>query len=130
MALRILLVLFIAGICSCTPKHKYIENQGFVYGTIYNIKYDSPEGKDLQQDIEAAFHELGNSLSTFIDTSVISKVNQNSPVEPDNYFLAVFNRGQEISGLTDGAFDMTVAPLVNAWGFWVQTQRVNNTGTY
>ena len=63
------------------------KNTGFVFGTVYNITYQSD--KDLQPEIEAELKKVDNSLSTF----------------------------NPKSGETDGAFDITVAPLVNAWGF-------------
>ncbi len=117
MSFKSFIAIAFVFLISCTPKSKFIENQGFVYGTIYTIKYESPDGKNYQKDIEAAFRELGNSLSPFIDTSIISKVNQNIEVIPDQYFIDVFKRGKEIAQITDGAFDFTVAPMVNAWGF-------------
>ncbi len=111
------LVLAAYLLVSCTPESKFIHNQGFVYGTIYSIKYESPKGKDYHKEIEAEFSILNNSLSTFVDTSVISKINQNVPVTPDQHFLNVFKKSMEISKKTGGAFDITVAPMVNAWGF-------------
>lgn len=104
-------------ITSCNFKSSYITNQGFIYGTIYTIKYESPEGKDMQAGIEAEMNKLNRSLSTFDSLSVISKVNKNIEVVLDDYFLTVFNKAMEVSEITGGAFDITVAPMVNAWGF-------------
>ena len=109
-----LAVLFVI---SCKPEAKYISNQGFVYGTIYHVTYESPKGKDLQEEMETAMQELNKSMSTFDSTSTISKINRNQAVKLDNYFLTVFKRAEEISKITGGAFDITVAPMVNVWGF-------------
>jgi thiamine biosynthesis lipoprotein len=57
------------------------------------------------------------SLNPFNDNSVIAKVNRNEPVEPDSFFLRVFRRSEDISRTTGGKFDITVSPLINAWGF-------------
>lgn len=111
-----LAILLFVGI-SCKKQAVYISNQGFIYGTIYHIKYQSPDGKDLQAGIEQEMQKLNKSLSTFDSLSVISMVNQNKEVELDEYFLTVFNKAQEVSTLTNGAFDITVAPMVNTWGF-------------
>lgn len=108
-------VLFLAG--ACNNGSNYITNHGFIYGTLYSIKYQSPNGKDLQVGIEEEMQKLNCSLSTFDSTSVISKVNKNEEVELDDYFLTVFNKAMEVSEITDGAFDITVAPMVNIWGF-------------
>jgi FAD:protein FMN transferase len=96
----------------------YILNQGNIYGTVYHIKYEHPAGKNLHPEIKREMSLLDTSLSTYIPESVISKINNNVPdVEPDEYFIRVFTKATEISEKTNGAFDMTVAPLVNAWGF-------------
>ncbi|MBN2805893.1 MAG: FAD:protein FMN transferase [Prolixibacteraceae bacterium] len=96
---------------------QYITNDGLIYGTYYHIVYESTDGNDLHADIREALNELDLSVSTFKEQSVLSKVNTNQAVVLDSIFLIVFNKSQEISRLTQGAFDPTVAPLVNAWGF-------------
>lgn len=110
-------VAFLFLVNACTQNSNYITNQGFIYGTIYTIKYESPEGKDLQAGIEEEMNKLNRSLSTFDSLSVISKVNKNEVVVLDDYFLTVFNKAMEVSAITGGAFDITVAPMVNVWGF-------------
>ena len=111
--------LFIA-VTSChhsKPASKYISNEGYIFGTVYHITYESPEGKDFQQDVDNELHALDMSLSTFKKESILSKVNNNEPVKVDGFFTTVFKKSMEVSQKTDGAFDVTVAPLVNAWGF-------------
>jgi thiamine biosynthesis lipoprotein len=114
-----LLVLFLLIInsFSCKTPSSYIFNEGFIYGTIYHIVYDSPGGKNLQPQIDAKLKEYELVFSTFNKESVISKVNTNQPVELGKYFINCFNKSQEVSEKSGGAFDITVAPLVNAWGF-------------
>ena len=93
----------------------YQMNSGMVFGTVYNITYECDS--DLHQAIKAELQKVDNSLSPFNEHSVITAINQNQNVKPDEMFLTVFNKAMEISRETDGAFDITVAPLVNAWGF-------------
>ena len=93
----------------------YQMNSGMVFGTVYNISYEC--NSDLHQAIKAELQKVDNSLSPFNEHSVITAINQNQDVKPDEMFLTVFNKAMEISRETDGAFDITVAPLVNAWGF-------------
>jgi thiamine biosynthesis lipoprotein len=93
----------------------YQTNSGMVFGTVYNITYECDS--DLHQAIKAELQKVDNSLSPFNDHSIITAINQNQDVEPDEMFLMVFNKAMEISRETNGAFDITVAPLVNAWGF-------------
>lgn len=91
------------------------KNEGGVFGTFYHIAYRY--GSDLQNEIEAELQKVDASLSPFNKTSVITRINNNEDVVPDSMFLHVFNIAKEISTNTNGAFDITVAPLVNAWGF-------------
>lgn len=93
----------------------YQHNAGFVFGTVYHVTYQ--HNKDLQENIEAEMKKVDDALSTFNKNSILSKVNQNEPVELNDMFKDVFNMAEQISKETDGAFDITVAPMVNAWGF-------------
>lgn len=88
---------------------------GFIFGTVYNVKYQHPES--LKDDITRELQLFDGSLSMFNDTSTISRVNRNEDIQPDTLFTNVIRRSLEISQATDGCFDITVAPLVNAWGF-------------
>ena len=100
------------------PKINYIHNEGKAQGTYYSATYLQPQGIDLQPEIEKLFNDFDLSLSTYNPNSIISRINRNdSTVRTDKHFETLFNQAQEISEITDGAFDMTVAPLVNAWGF-------------
>ena len=93
----------------------YNSIKGLVFGTVYKITYQH-EG-DLKPEIEAELQRFDNSLSPFNDSSVISRVNRNEELVTDSFFQNCFNRSMEISRETKGAFDITVAPLANAWGF-------------
>lgn len=88
---------------------------GLVFGTVYNITYQY-DG-DLKEEVEEELRRFDFSLSMFNDSSVISRVNRNEPVKVDTFFRTCFNRAIEIADETEGRFDITVAPLVNAWGF-------------
>ena len=93
----------------------YQTNSGMVFGTVYNITYECDS--DLHQAIKAELQKVDNPLSPFNDHSIITAINQNKDVVPDEMFLTVYNKAMEVSRETSGAFDITVAPLVNAWGF-------------
>ncbi|MBN2261293.1 MAG: FAD:protein FMN transferase, partial [Prolixibacteraceae bacterium] len=113
-----LLFFLLLFLFSCNNKKpQYFTNNGLVFGTYYHIIYESPNGTDLQAEIENELHRLDMSLSTYKEESVLSKVNTNQTVELDSLFINVFKRSIQIAGQTNGAFDPTVAPLVNAWGF-------------
>ena len=93
----------------------YMHNSGVVFGTVYNITYQCDS--DLHAGIRAQLQRVDASLSAFNEKSTISAVNRNAPHKPDAMFTEVFNMAQDVARETGGAFDITVAPLVNAWGF-------------
>lgn len=103
-----------------TPKTQYYHNQGQIFGTYYNIRYEATE--DCHDSVMAALKAVDQSLSMFNSNSVISKINRNDSVVLDSLFITMFNEAQAISQLSNGAFDITVAPLVNAWGFGTKSQ--------
>lgn len=88
---------------------------GLVFGTVYKITYQY-DG-DLKPEIEAELQRFDDSLSPFNNSSIISRINRNEELVTDSFFQNCFNRSIEISRETKGAFDITIAPLANAWGF-------------
>ena len=95
---------------------EYFTSQGLVFGTSYHITYLNFE--DLTEQIDATLKQVDDALSMFNPESTISAVNHAREIQVDDtLFLKVFRRAMEISEWTDGAFDITVAPAVNAWGF-------------
>lgn len=93
----------------------YQHDRGMVFGTVYHITYQS--SKSLQKDIEAELAKVDASLSPFNKRSIITAVNENRDTVVNKMFSDVFALAMKISDSTNGAFDITVAPLVNAWGF-------------
>jgi thiamine biosynthesis lipoprotein len=74
--------------------------------------------------VEEVLQQVDNEYSMFNEESTVSKFNHNQPVSLSPMFLRVFRQAQEVSAETDGAFDVTVAPLVNAWGFGFKQQQM------
>lgn len=103
---------FIAFQQSNAPYRNY---SGKVFGTYFNITYQSSE--DLEKEMKAAMDKVDASLSMFNENSTISRINRGEDVQIDNLFAYIFPRAMKVSDITEGAFDITVAPLVNAWGF-------------
>lgn len=100
----------------------YQKDSGTIFGTTYHITYQYNE--DLQEEIMNKLQEVDDALSMFNKESIISKVNNNQPVVLNDMFVEVFQLAKEISKDTDGAFDITVAPLVNAWGFGFKNEQM------
>ena len=95
---------------------QYRTAQGLVFGTRYNVTY--LYNADLKPEIEHTLALVDSALSMFNEQSTISAVNRSESIQvTDTMFLNVYRRAMEISAMTGGAFDITVAPAVNAWGF-------------
>ncbi len=112
---RLIIAIFIACTLLSCGKLEYKKSAGKIFGTYYAVTYQSRE--DLSTGILDVMNKVNKSLSTFDSTSVISMVNANKPVVLDTLFISMFNKAIQVSEITGGAFDITVAPLVNAWGF-------------
>ena len=93
----------------------YQKASGLIFGTMYSVTYQSKT--DLKTSIDSMLKVFDGSLSPFNDTATISRINRNERVIADELFATVFRKSLEVSEATGGAFDITVAPLVNAWGF-------------
>ena len=113
--LPFLVVLIVGTVIILKKQPPFRTDEGFIFGTVYKITYQSD--KDLKKEIEAELKKVDNSLSPFNPNSIISHINHNEEVVLDTLFTHVFNLAHKISEETDGAFDITVAPLTNAWGF-------------
>lgn len=112
----VVLVLVLAACQS--KKSEYLRISGFAQGTTYNITYENSNNEDYTDDIDSILKAFDKSLSIYDSTSIISRINNNDPtVEADDWFVTVFNKSAEVSVLSGGAFDITVGPVVKAWGF-------------
>lgn len=96
-------------------KSAFQKDSGFIFGTSYNITYQHSE--NLKNGIVEVLDSVDNSLSPFNDKSIITAVNRNEDTTLDSKFTEVWTLSGKVYADTDGAFDITVAPLVNAWGF-------------
>ena len=100
----LLLVSILVTSCKTKEKEEYSKLRGDIFGTTYSIIYE--DSKNYQEEINTIFNDFNNSLSTYIPTSIVSKVNQNdSTVVVDMYFIEAFNKAKRIYKETDGFFD-------------------------
>lgn len=113
--LYFILLGMMVSLFGCSQKQEYNYMEGKIYGTYYHISYESAE--DLQTDITEQMESVNASLSMFNPSSVISKINRNETDSVDAAFCKMYRMSEKVNRLTAGAFDITVGPLANAWGF-------------
>ena len=102
----------------------YQTNRGFIFGTIYHATYQYD--KDLNQEIVAALNRVDEEFSMFNKKSTVTRFNEGKKIVASPMFVNLLQLSQTIYQATNGAFDITVAPLVNAWGFGFKHQQLPN----
>lgn len=118
--MRNILYLFTLLLFSCgtkPTKEILVSNYGYTQGTTYSIRYMSTDAIDYQSDIDSVLKAVNMSMSTYIEESNISKINRNESMQTDSLFVRVFEIAMQIASDTQGAFDPTIAAVVNFWGF-------------
>jgi len=99
------------------PTERFNIISGDTQGTYYRIVCTEALGVS-KNSIDSLLHEFDLEFSNYIPNSVISRVNNNEEnLTLSNSFIYFFNKSKEFYMKTGGAFDITVAPLVNAWKF-------------
>jgi len=112
-----LLVVILFQGCDSHRSLEKIQFTGEAQGTYYAITYFSAGGKDYQASIDSLLDEFDKTASLWVEQSLINQVNNNADVTVNDVFLDLFRISQEVSENTNGYFDVTVGPLVRAWGF-------------
>lgn len=113
----------------------YLKVSGQTMGTTYNITYADSKKRNFQKQIDDLLLEVNLDVSTYIDTSFISRFNQASKKivlqsnyassdSPNRHFLMNYYKAKEVYQKTDGYFDPTIMPLVYYWGFAKKKEKV------
>ncbi|ACU59723.1 FAD:protein FMN transferase [Chitinophaga pinensis] len=119
-----ILLCIIFSACMPASAQQLRELSGPAQGTYFIVKYVSDDTSDLRPQIDSIFNVIDNSLSLYKPGSLINRFNEQTSVEMDEHMANVVRRAIEISKATKGAFDITVKPLVDAWGFGVHKPAV------
>ena len=110
-----LVALFL--VSSCTRQPQNVILNGFAQGSTYHIVIAQDTTAGIMFSIDSLIDRIDKSLSIYNSSSLLSKVNANQTDSLDEHLVSCLHRAQEISRLTDGMFDITVMPLVRAFGF-------------
>lgn len=102
----------------------YQHDEGRIFGTTYHITYQS-DG-NLKKEIEETLKAVDQEFSMFNPQSTVALINEGKRPTLSDDFLEVYQLAQQVNEESDGAFDITVAPLVNAWGFGFKNQQMPN----
>lgn len=97
-------------------------DNGLAFGTVYSVIYQCD--KNLKEEIEVELQKVDDEFSMFNETSTVARINRGEKVEESPMYREVYKLAQTVNRETDGAFDITVAPLVNAWGFGFKNEQM------
>lgn len=113
-------IIFVLLLSSCRHANKpvLVKFTGETQGTYYAITYYANDSINLQAAVDSILHRFDSTASTYKPNSIISRINNNdTSARADKMFGVIFHKAKDVSEKTDGAFDITVGPLVYAWGF-------------
>lgn len=102
---------------ACKGNENYLKSEGMIWNTLYHITYKGPQ--NLQDSILPVLNEVEHSLSVFDKNSLISQLNSRKSIKADKHLIIVYDESKAISDLSQGNFDPTISPLVDAWGFGI-----------
>lgn len=103
--------------CNTNSQKEYIRIDGFAQGTTYSIVYYDSLNRNFSSSFDSLFVVIDNSMSVYNDSSIISKINRNDISLVDSLLAEVIIISDSIYRETDGAFDITVGPVIRAIGF-------------
>lgn len=117
----VLIVFVIMFSCQTKKEKYYIKLNGFTQGTTFSIVYHHPKGFDFASQVDSILLAIDSSMSVYNTNSIITAFN-NSPsgIEVDSMLARIVSLSLQITQETEGAFDITVGPLVKAWGFHIK----------
>ncbi len=112
-------LFFLIFSCTSTPKKSSYYFEGEALGTTYHIRAIADKNSKIlsRKDIDSVIDAVNQSLSTYIPSSLISRINKGEKLKADQQFKDVFRAAQKIYKETNGYYDPTIGILVNAWGF-------------
>ena len=114
-------IIYIIVLCCLLTNCNTIEKQQFfgsTQGSYYSITYFDEQNRDFSREFDSIFKEIESTLSLWDENSIIRRVNRNdTSVVLNKIFIDNFNYAMRAAELSNGYFDPTVGPLVQAWGF-------------
>lgn len=114
-------IIYIIVLCCLLTNCNTVEKQqffGMTQGSYYSITYYDEQNRDFHAEFDSIFEEIESTLSLWDENSVIRRVNRNdTSVVLNKIFIDNFDYAMKAAELSDGLFDPTIGPLVQAWGF-------------
>ena len=127
LAVVIFLAIFLAGMYFWKGGKRYYMESGVVWTTEYHITYEG--NRQLGDSIQAVLARVDMSASKYNKNSLLTKINNNESRQADDIFTRLYEKSVEVYKASGGAFDPTVSPLANVWGFGLKSGLEPNDAT-
>lgn len=108
-------LLTVTALHSSCGRSSLRRDQGIIWNTTYNITYESD--RPMSDSIARVLNEVTASLSVFDSTSMVSRVNRADSLRVNQDFINVYKVALKVNDLSQGMYDPTISPLIDAWGF-------------
>ena len=115
VAIIVLLGLALVALYCSRERKRYYAHEGVVWTTEYHITYEA--SRNLNDSIQLILNNVDMSASPYNKASLLSALNEGTTTRTDAYIRRLLDASRAVHDASDGAFDPTVMPLVNAWGF-------------
>ncbi|MFO7789326.1 MAG: FAD:protein FMN transferase [Bacteroidales bacterium] len=118
-------IVFTISVCmfSCNnTTEEYYKYRGEIQGTYFTVIYEAD--KDYAPQIDSLLQRFNQSLNNYDSTSLITQINRNEHVKTDSLFNTMYGAARKVWKASGGYFDITIAPLANAWGFGYKSGHV------
>lgn len=123
-AVLLLLLVLVVALPFMRSRKKFVTNTGVVWTTEYHITYEARA--DLNDSIQQLLTTIDNSVSPYNKQSLITAINDNKSDVTDRLFRTLYAKALEVNKASEGVYDPTVMPLVNAWGFGYKSGQLPN----
>lgn len=109
----------------CAVSDQFRSVEGMIWNTVYHVTYCGPA--ELTDSIIPVLKVVDNSVSAFNENSTVSRINKNSLNRADSTFKLILEESKEVNLATDGYFDPSLKPAIDAWGFGKDHQATSDT---
>ncbi len=120
-------IIFILVFIFCTPIEKGYNYKNIVMGGPCEIKFytsDKIVAQRVLSDIDLELKYLDSLLNYFSPNSLVSRINREHRAQLPKDIKPIFLLSDSISHLTNGVFDISIAPLLEIWGFYSKEKRI------
>ncbi|MGN1246246.1 MAG: FAD:protein FMN transferase [Muribaculaceae bacterium] len=126
-AIVLMIVVLVGAMVMMRNRKEYRGCAGVVWTTEYHITYESVEA--LDDSVQAVLARIDASASKYNSNSVISRINDNRDSVADDVVQRLYVKSREVWRASQGAYDPTVSPLANVWGYGLKTGEKPDSAT-